>query len=259
MKTSPRYPINTFITFPDGKVIDFHRVTFYGNRKTPRFLNPEPTNELQVSGAGVGTYVYRAPSVTYALRVEAFLDSLPELPASGNTKTDILLNVPISTGPTMILLQDGVNLNMSAISSYWIDPLGPGPDWITFNLTTGGNQLLHAASVTQAQLTLLAIAKIVTLPGDLYVVSNFLPTFAALSLSPDNGPAAGGTAITVDGMGFEDGCTANLGGKAATVAFVNATQIIVTDPGGIAGTVTSPIIKSPDGIQCATGTHYTLT
>lgn len=148
---------------------------------------------------------------------------------------------------------------MKAVSSWLIDPLGPGPDWVTFILINGDKVLFQTPSVTYAQLALLAVDKLVTMPGGMYTVSQFIPTFAVLSLSPDNGPAAGGTAITVNGVGFVDGCTVNMGGQVVTATFVSPTQLAIISASNTAGTVGSLIIRNPDGSEAPTGTNWTWT
>ena len=70
--------------------------------------------------------------------------------------------------------------------------------------------------------------------GYTYVV---VPTVT--SVSPNNGPPAGGTAVTITGTNFAAGATATFGGTAATnVVVVNSTTITATTPAGSAGAVT---------------------
>jgi hypothetical protein len=58
------------------------------------------------------------------------------------------------------------------------------------------------------------------------------------SVAPNNGPVAGGTAVTITGTNFVTGATVKFGGTAATnVVVVNATTITATTPAG-AGAVT---------------------
>ena len=66
--------------------------------------------------------------------------------------------------------------------------------------------------------------------------------------NPTSGPAAGGTAITVKGMLFEDGATVNIGGAAATnVDIVNSTTITATSPALAAGTLNPVTVTNPGG------------
>ena len=59
------------------------------------------------------------------------------------------------------------------------------------------------------------------------------------TVSPNNGPAAGGTAVTITGTNFSAGATVTFGAAAATnVVVVNSTTITATTPAGSAGAVT---------------------
>ena len=72
--------------------------------------------------------------------------------------------------------------------------------------------------------------------GFTYVV---LPTVS--SVSPNNGPIAGGTGVTITGTNFAAGATVTFGGTAATnVVVVSSTSITATTPAacGRSGTVT---------------------
>lgn len=55
-----------------------------------------------------------------------------------------------------------------------------------------------------------------------------VPTIS--SLSPDRGPTAGGTSVTIIGTGFTSGSTVTFDGDAATVVFVSATELTATSP-----------------------------
>ena len=53
------------------------------------------------------------------------------------------------------------------------------------------------------------------------------------SVSPNNGPAAGGTAVTITGTNFAAGATVKFGATAATsVVVVSSTSITATTPAG---------------------------
>ena len=57
-----------------------------------------------------------------------------------------------------------------------------------------------------------------------------VPTHSVASFAPTSGPT--GTDVTINGSGFTAGTTVTFNGIAATVVFVNATQIIATVPAG---------------------------
>lgn len=63
-----------------------------------------------------------------------------------------------------------------------------------------------------------------------------VPTVGAIS--PTQGPAAGGTLVTINGTGFTSTASVSFGStSAATVTYVSATEISATSPGGASGTV----------------------
>jgi hypothetical protein len=65
-------------------------------------------------------------------------------------------------------------------------------------------------------------------------------------VTPNNGPIAGGTNVTVSGSNFVTGATVTIGGTAATsVTVVNATTITATTPAHAAGAV-AVVVTNPD-------------
>ena len=75
-------------------------------------------------------------------------------------------------------------------------------------------------------------------------IANPAPTLTGVS--PASGTAAGGTAVTITGTGFQAGATVSLGGTAATgVTVVSSTSITATTPAHAAGTV-SVIVTNSD-------------
>jgi hypothetical protein len=66
------------------------------------------------------------------------------------------------------------------------------------------------------------------------------------TLSPANGPAAGGTQITIRGSGFQNGSTVTIGGKAASVVFKDMNTLTVVAPALAAG-AQRVSIANPDG------------
>ena len=76
--------------------------------------------------------------------------------------------------------------------------------------------------------------------GFTYVVP---PTVS--SVSPNNGPTTGGTAVTITGTNFAAGATVTFGSAAATnVVVVSSTSITATTPAGSAGAVTLTVTVS---------------
>jgi hypothetical protein len=88
--------------------------------------------------------------------------------------------------------------------------------------------------------------------GFTYVV---VPTVS--SVSPNNGPAAGGTAVTITGTNFAAGATVTFGGTAATnVVVVSGTQITATTPAHAAGTVTVTVTVNSQSGNLSNGFTY---
>ena len=70
-------------------------------------------------------------------------------------------------------------------------------------------------------------------------------------ISPAAGPLGGGTTVTITGAGLNGATAVDFGGVAAAIASNTATQIVVTSPAGLAGTV-DVIVISPNGTSAAT-------
>jgi len=65
------------------------------------------------------------------------------------------------------------------------------------------------------------------------------------SVSPNTGPATGGTTVTILGSGFQSGTNVAFGGiSAASVTFVSSTEIQAVSPSSAAGTVSIAIANS---------------
>ena len=71
------------------------------------------------------------------------------------------------------------------------------------------------------------------------------PAPTVISVSPNSGPAAGGTAVTIAGTSFAAGATVAFGSAPATnVVVVNGTTITVTTPAGSAGPATVTVTNT---------------
>jgi len=82
---------------------------------------------------------------------------------------------------------------------------------------------------------------------NLSVVIALLPAPTVGSVSPNSGPAAGGTSVTISGTNFQAGASVLFGGVAAlSAAVTNATQIQAITPAHAAGTV-DVTVRNPDG------------
>jgi hypothetical protein len=88
--------------------------------------------------------------------------------------------------------------------------------------------------------------------GFTYVV---VPTVS--SVSPNNGPIAGGTAVTITGTNFAAGATVTIGGTAATnVVVVSSTQITATTPAHAAGAATITVTVNGQAGSLVNGFTY---
>ncbi len=74
----------------------------------------------------------------------------------------------------------------------------------------------------------------------------YVPPPAPTTVTPNVGPTAGGTTVTIAGTAFVSGATVAFGGTAATVVTISSIQIVVTTPAHAAGAV-SVVVTNPDG------------
>ena len=135
-------------------------------------------------------------------------------------------------------------------------------------VTFGGTAATNVVVVSATQITATtpagsagAVTVTVTNPGVpggslangfTYVV---IPTVT--SISPNNGPIAGGTAVTITGTNFAAGATVTIGGTAATnVAVVSGTQITATTPAHAAGAVTVTVTVNSQSGSLTNGFTY---
>jgi len=90
-----------------------------------------------------------------------------------------------------------------------------------------------------------------------FKAASSLPAPTVTGVNPNNGPAAGGTAITISGTNFVAGATASLGGAAATnVVVVNSTTITATTAAHAVGAVTVTV-TNPDTQSGSLANGYT--
>jgi len=91
-------------------------------------------------------------------------------------------------------------------------------------------------------------------PMSLYVPSS-VPAFSVSSVSPPYGPIAGGTSITLTGVGFTAGTTFTIGGTACTsTTYVSSTQMTCVTPTLSAG-ARNVVATRPSDSQTATLTN----
>lgn len=95
---------------------------------------------------------------------------------------------------------------------------------------------------------------LVTTPGGTNA-ANTLFTYigppVVTSISPNSGPSAGGTNVTITGTGLTGATAVTIGGVAATsITVVNSTSITATTPAGSVGTA-SVLVTTPGGTNAA--------
>ena len=82
----------------------------------------------------------------------------------------------------------------------------------------------------------------------------------ATGVSPNTGPAAGGTAVTISGSNFRNGATVLFGSsKASNVAVVSSGSITARTPAGAAGSKVNVTINNTDGTTATLANAYAYT
>jgi len=82
------------------------------------------------------------------------------------------------------------------------------------------------------------------------------PTLAAIT--PNSGPAAGGTAVIITGTGFDSVTGVTFGGTAGTITHKNGTALEVTTPCGETGVV-DVVVTSKEGHNVTWTSGFTFT
>jgi len=134
-------------------------------------------------------------------------------------------------------------------------------------VTIGGTAATNVVVVSGTQITATtpahaagAVTVTVTVNGQAGNLANGFtytgpPTVG--SVSPNNGPVAGGTAVTITGTNFAAGATVAFGSNAATnVVVVSGTQITATTPAGSVGAVTVTVTVNGQAGSLASGFTY---
>ncbi len=122
-------------------------------------------------------------------------------------------------------------------------------------VTFGGTAASNVVVVSSTSITATtpahaagAVTVTVTVSGQSGSLTNgytYLVGPTVSSVAPNNGPVAGGTAVTITGTNFAAGATVTFGGAAASnVVVVNSTTITATTPAGTAGAVTVAVTVS---------------
>jgi hypothetical protein len=141
-----------------------------------------------------------------------------------------------AAGPGKITIPDRVNLDPGQTSTFTITGVQRG--YVEIVATLGPN---HGGALAFVEVQ-------VTDP----------PTTPAITqVVPANGPAAGGTAVTLNGLNLRTDCTIRLGGvPAASLAFVSASSMTATTPEHTAGAIDVALACGTDSFNFANGFTY---
>jgi len=115
----------------------------------------------------------------------------------------------------------------------------------------------HAAGTVDVTVTN-ATGTSATSGADIYTYTN-LPAPTVTSISPNSGPAAGGTSVIITGTNFTSTSTVKFGATSATVTVNSATQITASSPAGSAGTVDVTVTNATGTSATSSADIYTYT
>lgn len=181
-------------------------------------------------------------------------------PTSGPGGTDVTITGTNFTGATTVKFGSTASLSFTVVSDTEITAFAPGgTGTVDVTVTTpSGTSAIN--------------------PNDQFT---YIPPPTITSISPNQGPTAGGTTVTITGTGFTGATTVGFGFTHATFTVNSDTQITATAPAGTVGPVavfvitsfgisnedktytyvTTPTITnvSPNGGTVAGGTSVTIT
>lgn len=236
---------------------------------------------LEVTTITVTSIVATSGTVSGFLKVGKNTIILGETPLTGGVPNTIAFtggNATIKTqapsegsltleagGAQHIVLNPGGNVGIGTVSpGTKLDVAAGGIASGQANTTTGGLTLYNAASsnATILQASDATAAVTYKLPpadglagqvlttdgsGNLSWGTVLFPPPAIAAISPNTGPTAGGTVVTISGSNFRNGVIVRFGGNTSPgVTFSNSSSIQATSPAGVAGSV-NVTVQNPDG------------
>ena len=148
------------------------------------------------------------------------------------------------------------------------DTVNGGGHIATVVISPKANQNYESTTLLQHPSTLRLTAEglgLAAYPGAAATANNMSEFFSAApntapivgGVSPGNGPAVGGTSVTISGTGFASGATVSFGGAAATnVQVVGSTTITATTPAHSSGAV-NVVVQNPGGESGTLTNGYT--
>lgn len=162
------------------------------------------------------------------------------------------------TGPpgvrSLIIDPADHNIIHAGTESGYFYSLNGGASWTADNsgLSTSSAQFIDSLAMTQSHRLIAATG------AGLYLLNlGAVGAPATGSVSPSSGSINGGTAVTINGTGFQPGATVTFGGVAATsINVVNATTTTATTPAHAAGAV-NVVVTNGDGQSSTLTNGYT--
>jgi acid phosphatase len=148
------------------------------------------------------------------------------------------------------------------------DTVNGGGQVVTLVISPKAQQAFQSTTLFQHQSTLRLSAEalgLTSFPGAAATAPNMAEFFTTTpntapiisGLSPNSGPAAGGTTVTISGTGFADGATVSFGGTAASnVNVLGSTTITAVAPAHTSGAV-NVVVTNPGGQNATSVNGYT--
>jgi IPT/TIG domain-containing protein len=255
---TPSAPTITSITPIEGSTKGGTRVTITGTGfvtgSTVKFASNDATSvtfvsatELKVTSpagtAGAVSVSVILPSEETAVLASAFTYKVPP------TISSITPNIgPPSAGNTIVIAGNsygkGVKVTFGTVAATSVVLNSSSQLTVTVPANTVGT---YNVTVTDAD-----GLKATMTNGYSYVAP------AISSLTPPQGPVAGGTQVTIAGSGFLSGATVTFGGTAATsVTVVSSTQVQATTPAGSpSGGSVAVVLTNPGGLTATSSFTY---
>jgi hypothetical protein len=252
---------------PSGSLVSYS-LAFDPSRTTTLFLGGNGTPNVAKSLAGGAGWLDRGlptngassghvytvaldpqnSETIYAGTQSAFGGQTPGIWKStdgGSTWTKLITGLPATTRVHSIVIDPAASnvLHLGTEAGYYYS-INSGSNWTLLN---AGLPNANATYINQLALT--GSHRLIAATADgLYLLNlNSAPPPTVSVVSPSSGKIAGGTSVTITGMNFSSGATAEFGGSAASnIVFQNSTTITATVPAHAAGAV-DVVVTNPDG------------
>src|ERR1039458_10202848 len=165
------------------------------------------------------------------------------------TVTSVSPNSGTTAGGTAVTIT-GANFAVGATVTF-------GSASATNVVVVSGTQITATTPAGSAGAVMVTVSNPGGQSGALAGAFTYIAPPTVTSVSPNTGPVAGGTAVTLTGTNFAAGATVTFGGTAATnVVVVNGTTITATTPAHAAGSVAVTVTNS-NGLSGNLATGFT--